>query len=158
MARELVIWCTPCLFERDTRAEGRAVIVSFDGKQARTVDVCEDCEKQYVTPLRELLAQHGDSKQPVPRQHAAAAPRPPTTASKPSATRYVGRNRVECLICGHSVQYNGESTHYSHNHQTSKGRWLIDHGQGEGILECPIRGCDRARRAHRQDQGLRTSG
>lgn len=87
MARELIVWCSRCLMEKDVREPGQGFLVALDGKAVRVLDLCEPCEKDLLTRLREALEDFGESPDRAP------------VRNKPSPTKPQRGQKAECLIC-----------------------------------------------------------
>jgi hypothetical protein len=68
VAKEIVAWCDIHLADDEHRS-GKPVQITIGGL-AREIDLCNECTKEYVEPLRELLEAVG---QPLDR---APAPTP----------------------------------------------------------------------------------
>jgi hypothetical protein len=84
MAREVVVWCDPCLAERDKHVAASEVVVLLpDMKTPKSVDLCTDCSHRFIAPVWQLLNEYGKTV------HADAAPKVRKSAPpRPDARRY----------------------------------------------------------------------
>lgn len=62
MAKQIVAWCDVHL-AKDEQVVAQPVRVGIDG-QLVELDLCEECTKLFVQPVRELLAAHGQPIRP----------------------------------------------------------------------------------------------
>lgn len=92
MAKEIVVWCDPCL-DADQRTPSREVKIGLHGRW-RTLDLCEQHEKELLTPLEQMVEAHGATVD-VPHK---AVPRSATTRVKARGNKETGPQPEATLI------------------------------------------------------------
>jgi len=97
MAKEIVAWCE-VEFAQGEKVPGRAVVLALDNGKPMEIDLCEPHEKEYVEPLRLLLAESGQPVEPPKRgrpSNAQTGTTPAGAVSTAARTPY-----ATCLFCG----------------------------------------------------------
>lgn len=132
MAKDIVIhvWCDRHM-ETDERVEARELPpITLDGK-IRTLDLCDPCIKEFVTPLAQLLEAHGA----LPSASASRS----TSSARVSARGRRGSAEmvaVRCLWCSKEYSADTGSGYMAHAKQI--------HGYASAIeafgTTCPICG------------------
>jgi hypothetical protein len=124
VAKEIVTWCDPCL-DIEMHNAGYEHEVSLDGQKPTVIDMCEECAKAWLDPLRELLEKHG---QP-------SLTRAPATSRSRARSRSEEEGRVKCLYC--PATYGNEQSGGMRQHLRSMhgvDMKLLTHGR------CPVCG------------------
>lgn len=66
MAKEIVAWCDSHLSDdEDSRVPGSEVKIAIGDAMPRAIDLCPECFKALVEPLRELIAHEGQPVRPA---------------------------------------------------------------------------------------------
>jgi hypothetical protein len=146
MARELLISCDRCRFERDVRSEGAPRTVGIDGSSF-VLDLCEACDEEMLGVLRKLTADYGMPAEQVSSAPVAAPPRTTTKGPKPApgkvvqtgthrGTRYLGPQQAaagyptKCLWCPRDRMWNasdvGEHLRQDHGFESTYAAWGHD--------------------------------
>ena len=112
MAREEVIWCDPCK-ANDIEQRGVERTIALDGADAVTPALCETHQKEFITPIEELLTELGLVK---------AAKKQPSTPAAGRKPRSRGSKRETCQVCGNTLK--NHSTLQTHIRATHKLSWM----------------------------------
>jgi hypothetical protein len=113
MAQEIVTWCDVHM-EKDERVPGSTVTIAIDNKKARALDLCEQCHKELLGSLLEVLEGAriaANANPPVGHDDEGSQPR----RSQP-------QRDMSCPICaeeGQQYHVTKRSTmrdHMRHNH------------------------------------------
>lgn len=94
MAKIIVAYCDGPNHDDDERVAGTPVRIALDDAAAQEVDLCDDCRKELVSPLADLLADLG---QPVQK----------ATSQSPSRNSV----RKSCPECGSEFTRDGMRKH-----------------------------------------------
>lgn len=161
MAKSIVTWCDVCLTDDDVYTEARTISDVLIGRaKPKALDLCEQHEKQYLTPFVELVQRLGitDAQtRPVasplvvekPAKRAKTPVEKPTpskpVATKPKATKVTKGKQEKCLVCGESATKTSIAEHYKRLHpDVSRAREMLKAGVIDAIFECPAKGCTEA--------------
>jgi len=152
MAKEIVIWCDPCLAE-DVRTPSREYRLAV-GTVTKTVDLCDAHADQFVKPVSTLLEEYGatvevaTAKKITQKRHAAGSNR--STGPLPEVTLLTfqqtgvrkgktpeGDREAQCLWCpmDYSVDGSGFRRHLETAHGLTGGFLKIFGG-----VPCPVCG------------------
>lgn len=153
MAKEIVIWCDPCLAE-DVRTPSREYRLAV-GTVTKTVDLCDAHADQFVKPVSTLLEEYGAvvevaaaSKKITQKRHAAGSNR--STGPLPEVTLLTfqqtgvrkgktpsGDRDSQCLWC--PMDYSGDGSGFRRHLETAHG---LEGGFSTvfGSVPCPICG------------------
>lgn len=166
MAKSIVTYCDVCLSDDDTYTEGRTIPCPPIGTQTkpRLIDLCEQHEKQYVTPFVELVARLGVTEsqlRPIMPRNGAIASAADVVTSEPTPVTHRKPIDETCPICGETYRRASGDAHFSGKHpDESRARVFLEEGLVDEIFECGERGCDDARLSAqgRQMHRLRAHG
>lgn len=98
MSKDVVIhiWCDWHMTHSATKVEARELPPITLGSKTRTIDLCEQCDKEFVGPLAQLLDEFG------------APPTPPTTTPRQAGRRRAPTDKgAPCVWC--DVNYSATS-------------------------------------------------
>jgi len=148
VAKAIVTYCDVCLTDDDVYTEGTATpeFTIGRGKQ-KTLDLCDEHRKQYVTPFEELLSRLGtfvDKQRPpiaAANSTSALSPREQTQQSKRASTD----KDETCPLCEKTYLRASGAEHFRQVHPgKSRAHVLHEHGLIDEVFECDERGCDLA--------------
>lgn len=97
MAKVIVAWCDPHM-ANDEQVPGTSFVFSINEGKPIEIDLCEQHEKEFISPLMELLE---DSGQPVVLEQKSVGP---------------GGPKRPCGQCGKELTREGMRKHYMTHH------------------------------------------
>lgn len=148
MAKEIVTWCDKHM-AREEHVAATTFPLTF-GRDSYTIDLCEGCAKELITPLEELVRELGvteKSAAPAKPAKASAASEPPARQGRPSThPEKLLAGPHPCPVC---------SADYTDRTQGALGQHLVtQHGLTPAMTvgtTCPV--CNMG---HELSKGLAT--
>lgn len=138
MAKEIVtrVWCDNAAnHEEDDQAPAQTFTVAFGNHKPKELDLCDVCSKQIVTPLLEMLEEHG---QPVGASIPMAGKKrgPYKKKQAPEDALFEGAEGQQSMTCP-TCQGSYTSRDSLREHMRKRHHQKIDGSPMGGDYECP---------------------
>ena len=100
MVRSVVAWCDYCMEVDAAQEPGTEVVVQLDYGNPTRIDLCDRHTKELVTPLADLLRNHGVTAEPSPGRalRTVTNPAPAKKSARKKPAKKKAATGATCLV------------------------------------------------------------